>query len=488
MKRGFQPLWVGSVLLVMAGGCATQRLDSGATPRTFDAGPLASRFVEADGTVRERALGPLVERTRSPESSVTALRPLYAKTTDAESGWTRHEGLWPLAVVRTLDAHETAARIGFIYYRHAARGDDPNAWRLWVFPLYFQGRNARGQRHAALFPLGGRIRAFLGQDEIDFFLFPLWLQTRVNEVETTAVAWPFLSRTDGPGIRRRRVFPLYGVNRHQDRYTKRFVLWPVWTQVRYTYPQTEGRAFLLFPVYGQVRRVDQRSDLFLPPFIRIDRSERLRAVTAPWPFLRVRSGEIDEITVWPLYQTRHNPPLQSGYFLWPIFRHFHVDRGTTSIRRRSALPFVQTETRTTTGETESAVEDSEVTGRRIRLWPLADYRRQEDRSRLRILALWPTAAEAVDRNWAPLWTLAERQTDGASRDTEILWGLFRRRERSEGVRYTSIFPLIEWEQSEDGTRRWSLLKGLIGSRRGPTSRSMRLLYGFTWERTEEPTP
>ena len=155
-----------------------------------------------------------------------------------------------------------------------------------------------------------------------------------------------------------------------------------------------------------------------------------------------------------------------------------VDRGRIRIRRRHALPFLQTETRTERFGTPG--EAPAVQGRSVRLWPVASYRREADRSRFRMPALWPTAdLRPVERSWAPLWTLAERRTDGETADTEILWGLFRRRIRADGERRTALFPFVEWGRSRAGGSGWKVFKGLFGMHRHEGRTRLQLLYLFT---------
>ena len=72
-----------------------------------------------------------------------------------------------------------------------------------------------------------------------------------------------------------------------------------------------------------------------------------------------------------------------------------------------------------------------------------------------------------------------RRWRGGDRETELLWGLYRRSARGDEAARTSVFPLVEWS----GDRRagadrssWSLLKGLAGSEREGDRRTWRLLY------------
>jgi len=67
-------------------------------------------------------------------------------------------------------------------------------------------------------------------------------------------------------VHRWRVFPFYGISRSDDRWTKRFVMWPFWTSVKYEYPNQKGGGFILWPLFGKVDVGENYSRSFLPPF------------------------------------------------------------------------------------------------------------------------------------------------------------------------------------------------------------------------------
>jgi hypothetical protein len=99
---------------------------------------------------------------------------------------------------------------------------------------------------------------------------------------------------------------------------------------------------------------------------------------------------------------------------------------------------------------------------------------------LRVLALWPLKhTPAVERNWAPLWSLYSRERVGDGIESELLWGLYRHQRRNDSRRL-SLFPLLQSSSSrienETPLRRWSLLYGLIGYRREGLHKQFRMLY------------
>ncbi len=124
---------------------------------------------------------------------------------------------------------------------------------------------------------------------------------------------------------------------------------------------------------------------------------------------------------------------------------------------------------------------TEVFSRYFKFWPLFSYQRNEDILRFRALALWPIKnAPAIERNWAPLWSLYARERDGGRVETEVLWGLYRR-QHSKNDKRLSVFPVIQASSSKEngevkGKRSWSLLYGLIGYKREGLQKQFKMLY------------
>ncbi|MBU1693030.1 MAG: hypothetical protein KKC51_03605 [Verrucomicrobia bacterium] len=474
-QRGLRPLFLLIWLLVSA--------EVRASGPEFDWGFLASRLEDANGEVRVRGLGPIFERAVSAEGArLSAVRPLYYAGADARAERRFREFLWPVATTRRF-LNERDTRVLLAYYKNFNVAELHGRYRFMVLPLYFQGRDKAGEGYAALFPVAGSIHEFLGQDEMSFFLFPLWSYSSINSVETHNVLWPVYSRTKGKGISRFRVFPFYGYARHRARYEKGFLGWPFYTWARYTYPDAQGHGYIVFPLWGHFKMPDQEAWLILPPLFRFSRGERMDYSYAPWPFFQRSRGQIERLYFWPIWGRRTMAGLRSTFFLWPIFRSERVDRGATVRRSFWALPVVYSQVdirRAVGGAPARAV------ARHHRVWPLVSYRQEGEARRLRLLDLWPLWNNSpVERNWAPFWTLFTWTKVGQNDDAELLWGLYRDRRRGAERRTVSLFPAGEWRRDDraGGSREWNVLKGLLGRRRDERGVSYRLLYVIRFKGT-----
>jgi len=444
-----------------------------------DWGPLYQRGETLSGQQRTAVAGPFYEhREDGTHDSLTAFRPFYAVSHFPSSGFTRREVLWPLAQ-STRFRQEHVWRVLTAYGARFDVDDPHSRYRVWVFPVYFQGRTAKGDSYLAVFPLGGRIRQFATRDEIEFVLFPVWLRHRVNDVVTTSWLFPLISSTSGDGQRRFRVFPLYGYARREGFYSKRFILWPVWTEAEWVLPEGTGRGYILFPLWGRTRIPNEETLMILPPFFRFTRGERRNLTYCPWPFIQhVQGQDLEKLYLWPLWGRKTTENEQSQFFLWPVGSTRRIDRPETTYRQVSVLPFFQSRTERWNEPPEAAAEP-EVLRHDHRVWPLWSYERDGDEGRFQTLALWPARRHGVvERNWAPLWTLYRREFTKDELDSELLWGLYRHTRSGESQRSWSVFPLFAWDRDDraEPYRQWSLLRGLFGIEREGDSRRYRLLY------------
>lgn len=468
------------LLLLTAAACP---VFSSVPGKPFDWGFIASRHPDVLGHTRTKAVGPLFERVEAPgDVRYTGFRPFTSGIRDPGGNRSLRDVVWPVYNQREIGDELSWRALFFFGFGHDAPGE-VRRHREWFIPFYFQGRNASGDSYRALFPLGGRIEEILGRDEVSFVLFPLHLRTRINDIHSTSWLWPVFSKTEGPGVHRWRVFPFYGYADHEGKYTKRFVLWPIWNDVTYRYPKSHGNGFVLFPLFGRLNLSDQQTTWVIPPLFRFTRGEMQDIVYCPWPFVqwgrgRGDQGEKDFFYLWPVYGQKTIGNLERQFLAWPFLWHSKVTYPDSVQHRYMAIPFyIHKHRYRDTGE------GRETMARYVKVWPLFMYHRQGDVSKFRVIDLLPFGEiQGVERNLAPLWSLVTRHARGDDVDWEVLWGLYRDHKRGDEARYRSLFPVFEhWrdERVQPPYRAWSLFKGLLKHEsRGEASR-WRFLYFFS---------
>ena len=446
----------------------------------IDFAPFFQKGTDIYGNARWRALGPLFESRRTEKGdSMVALRPLYSYIFDPAEDLYRRQILYPVWMAKGNDT-ERDRHFCLLFSYHDFDINDPHSkYRLWLIPFYFQGRSIDGAPYLAIFPLAGSIREFLVFDEMRFALFPFTLFTRVNDVKTTAVLWPILSRTTGGGNDRLNVFPLYGYSKLREEIVKRYILWPIWTYAHYDRPESPGYAYIVFPFYGRVNLENQQSVMVVPPLFRFSESSDTKRVYCPWPFFQYSSGPLNKLYFWPLWGHSDRETSKYSFFLWPLGTRYEQKAPFYERTRNMFVPFLySTSIRGSFDKPERKMDEPQKT---LKIWPLFSYVRDTDRSRFAMLSLFPYRDyDAIERNYGALWTIYTHSSFKDKREDELLWGLIRFQQSESGERF-SLFPLISvGREKKSGEFSWSFLKGLIAREKTGEKRSFRLLYFITF--------
>lgn len=442
----------------------------------YDLGPFAASWEDVNGNHRNRYLGPVVEFIENEAGDTAqAVRPLYHRWHQKDSDFTRTEVLWPIWVHRQ---RESSAYWRFLlnFMWNADVNDPQSRWRLWLLPFYFQGRDAKGESYVALFPLAGSIHEFFFWDKIDFTLFPLFVRSKVKEIEAQTFLWPIFSKTTGPNLKRFRVFPFYGYSEREGLGRKTFVLWPFYTQVHYTLPGSTGRGWILFPLLGHLKLTDQETWWLIPPIFRYSIGEDQNRIYGPWPFFQKEEGEVEKFYLFPLYGRKKHAGYHKQFFLWPLGQYEWTRKDTGYKKKFHFVPFVQYFYEKPT-EVMAAESDGEASY--LKIWPLFSRSSKHggEVTRFSFLDLNPMRGGPIERNYAPYWHLYVYSTAYDQADLEILWGLYRSAKRGEDYRYRSLFPLFNYTRDEE-IRHFQLFKGLIGRKKFGDNKRWQILYLF----------
>lgn len=482
-------------------------------------GPLRrAHFAEPDGTRRTVAAGPFYETATYPDgtSLYAPFRPVYSSGLRPDPRDYRHdwESLWPLAQGKTLH-RDRSWRILNLYHNDRDIADPLSPTHTTFFPFLFYGRARDGRPYAAIFPLGGSIGDFLVKERIEFLLWPIWMRSYVNDVTTTDILWPIWSRTTTPDnhIDKFRILPFYARSDKAGKFHKVSVLWPFWTHADYLYPNSSGTSWVLWPFCGRTDLTDQTGWSVLPPLIQHGEATNGDFRTyAPWPFyVHVRKGSIETLRLWPFYGRYDHGNLRRRYWAWPLLTHEKNAYSTVRYRRWTFVPFYSSAAYTRapsaapkppprhpTPEQRAAPPspdpyadpdaETPISGH-TKLWPLFTYQTRHEpdtATRFAALDLWPgPAAPAVERSWAPFWTLFDYRTYAATprasapdaSSLSLLWGLYRQSHAPDAPAEFELFPIWRHVRApDDADRHWSVLKGLLAYDRAPDAKRLRLLW------------
>jgi hypothetical protein len=405
--------------------------------------------------------GPLLYRHDAARLSF-GIRPLF---TSAPTAADRREFdlLYPLLTHRATPLGYHGQLLLLIRWSSDTLPGRPPA-REWVlFPLLaYQSATPESSTGFALFPLYGSLHRFLGQKQLRFTLFPLWLSLERNQVNRHYVLWPFfgwataVSET-APPAHGWRFWPFYGELVQEGVKEERFALWPIFLHQRSELDSDTPREQLsVLPFYNMTRTPDEQSTWWLWPLFShtVNTKTHYEEWTLPWPLVQFGSGDEKIIRrVFPFYSevertrtvtllgTSEKIRTSSHIILWPLY-HATSEIGPDWRRDRDRLLlWFFSDTRT---QKANAPEE----GRRIDLWPLFTYNKTPDGAvRFQTLALIEPFlnTEPITRNYSPLWSLASYRRDQQATAVTLLLGLFRwsvtGQERRLGLFY---LPAIRW--------------------------------------------
>lgn len=404
-----------------------------------------------------RGIPPFYEVYESPSSfgawtgTETMIRPLSSYE-ESEPERRRFRSLLPFIDFQWGPALQQYWVLPLFLYRDkqkpmAGRNVD---WAL--FPILFGGDDPAEGSYFAVLPLGGQLKGLLGQDEIWFVAFPLYVRSRRMEKRSLHVVWPFYNEVWGGGWSGRRLWPFHGRYRSHDsegmpRYDREFILWPFYLHHRDLMNVDPTDVLFTFPFYGH--RVNSRSrthTYFWPLYVHHHDARYDRETHAGYIFpFRFAPGHTD---IWPFFGTKK---VSRGtdlagvarrtyrhYALWPIERYEWASDGEEESTRFWLLPLLW--------HFHYIDKDTLDTRTESKIWPLLAYRRSGEDVALDLLSpLW-FQYEPYDRfygRWFALFRYRWKATGLGG--WEILYGaiMYRREDRVKERIFSILGGLLE---------------------------------------------
>ena len=274
-------------------------------------------------------------------------------------------------------------------------------------------------------------------DDWTFALWPVWHTYTVKGVRSHAVLWPFFTWRDDPraGVG---VWPFYGQARQRES-DHGYALWPLVTWASYDEDRDTsgaGHSWWFLPFYGEVRRARESQTMVLPPFFSHARTPTATRWRLPWPLVELQeSSTRDRISVWPLWEQvrgyayvdkgKSRPEERTWRVGWQLVENTVLETDRSRETRFNLFPFVTWERRWTKPKKGGAPVPKDAY---FRFWPFWSSETVDGRTRCRTLELMPIRHnEGVERNWAPFWSLWEKD------------------ERPDGrTRHSLLFNLVHW--------------------------------------------
>ncbi len=426
------------------------------------------------------ALGPFITSKRDENSSEFGFRPFFYLVEDRERDLTEFDFLYPLA---TYDRREEDLRFQLLIYLLSFESYlKPSGFRekeFTLFPFVFaKGAEEKEKSYFALFPVYGKIKDKFLRDEINFFLFPLFLQTKKGEASNYSVLWPFFGYYTGDGQEGFRLWPLFGYRKKEGVLDEKFALWPIYLSRQINFHGEEIKFFSIFPLYSGFESPERTQDTYLWPLFNrlVDKRKGIERWDAPWPFINFTRGKKEENRVFPFYANEIDGEDEEGFFLWPLYRYYNTTLEDHKRTRKTLFLFLYSDIK------EEQIVEGGRNGRRIDLWPLFSYKRDSDGNRsfhfLSILEPFLSTNEGIERNYSSFWRLFEWKKDKEGRTvSSLLWNTFRKetdKERTE-VDIRPIIPIFSYRNWDGGSKVY-FFGGLFGYKTDSHQKILKFLF------------
>lgn len=472
--------WPGSRrLLRLAGALGTvlalanpARLAAEDSPGA-DYGPAYSSFaLTLQKGERRQWAGPLFATERNENEEGWTFSPLMSHRHDKGTDRSEFDFAYPLL---TYDRFGPEYRFQFFQLFALSGGstlDKESKSRFTLFPFVFSQRSKENPKlnYFGLFPVYGHLENHFFRDEVNFALFPAYVQTRKKDLVTWNYMAPFFHYREGTGLKGWQFWPVVG-KEHKEVTTrtniadqvetvgghdKFFALWPLYFNndlgIGTTNAQTQR---VLLPFYSVQKSPARDSSTYFFPFgytTTVDREKKYREWGAPWPLvIRARGEGKTADRIWPLFGRAHNDVLESDFYLWPLYKYNRAHSEPLDRERTRILFYLYSDLIEKNTGTKTSFH-------RTDLWPLFTARKEHNGNhRMQFpapLEIFLPNNKSIEQTYSPAWTLwlSEQNPKTGAKTDSFLWNTFRR-ERAPGREKVSVlFGLFHYDRTEEGTK------------------------------------
>jgi len=373
------------------------------------------------------------------------LHPFYGSYRNEEKAYYQKSILFPLYYKRGTDTWSRWNVLNLFSGESTAHQDTGKDNDFMISPLIHWGSgDTEKENYTLLFPFYGHNKSKLGQHELKYILWPVYMSWTYKDYSATSVIWPLTLFGSSPTRSDIRILPFYSSKVHEGKYSHKSILWPI---VQWGSDDLDKKVprhyFGVFPFYA--RKWSE------------DKSMSAHAVL--WPLFTWGSDTKRESynihLFWFFYQYEYNKdPYIRKHIIFPFYGHYRFGDAKGEYFNDTEFYFLWVNM-----QTRSAVMDSDyqmlipfyynehryfkASGEHdyyLKIWPL--FSKTEDtRGNLAMgsLALWPFRADEFERNWSPFWSIWE----------------YRRYENED--RYLSfLFRLVSFYYNEEESHKFIL--------------------------------
>ena len=434
----------------------------------------------------ETFFGPFFEFKKDSGSKVYAFRPIFYYEANYELKYRSLDILYPLiGYEEDNQQNQFQALFYLIRYKNFNDYDNLEEKNFSIFPILdISWSGKEDNDYFSLFPFYGKLRNKFSKDEINYFLFPLYLKTERKNSHNIHFLWPIFSKTEGKYVSGFKLWPLFGYMNKVDNQgletikESKFFLWPFYS---YKKDLTKGlnleeKAF--FPFYLSSSSTIHEARTYLWPFfnVYVDKLRNQKTYNMPWPFVQYKQGvNIKSKRFFPFYSYVKTKNVEKGFFLWPTYRYKNEILGTDYFKTKSFLFFLYKQ------DTYYDLRKNIIKKEFSSLWPIYSIDSDINGYDLRIFSPVESFFSnniKVRKIWSPLWSVIRIRDDNFSSETSILFNFISyKNDKVNKTKKTSINLLLPilYNESSAKSNKFNILGGLFGLETGERTK-IRILY------------
>jgi len=290
------------------------------------------------------ALSPFLEKKFSYPYEISLFRPFLAKYKYDVTDKTCEENyfLYPLGRDYRQKNHFYWSTL-FGLFNYEVYTSDKVYCEGSFYPFYFfkKGFSERAD-YTAVWPLGGTVKNFLGKDQADWFIWPLYVKTQNNGITNYWFPWPFLNKragqSSGFGL-----WPLGGHFYQKNIYDERYIIWPLVYRHQRFQEKVLEKGFLPFYAYKDSPNVRDISIIWPIWGRRWEKTPKYEEHRILWPLWVQGRGEVRNVKRWaPFYSYSENKRLKYSktWFLWPLIKQTNWEEHGVDIQQEQFLYFI----------------------------------------------------------------------------------------------------------------------------------------------------
>lgn len=409
------------------------------------------------------------------------LRPFYSTYHDDLRAHTYKTSLYPIYYSERT-SHWDRWTFLFIFSHdstlHDDTGDDSD---LVLSPLFQWGRGETDKdRYVAFFPFYGKMKSKLSWGEVNFFLFPLYVDWSHKEFKARSFLWPFFVWGSSDIRSEYRFFPFYSKKAHIAKFEHYTVLWPFIQWGRDFMDKKEPTSYsFFFPFYNfkssHYGNMKSRSFLWLPflgGLAGYGYDRKTSEVNYNFLFFLFQYGysntkDYRKHIFFPFYGYSRFASKEFT-FITPLYVHMRTDTYGVKSDSYYLVPFFY--------YMEKYFVKEERTDTYYKVWPIFKWHKDSEGNLFwNTLSLFPLRSTTLERIWDPFVSIVEyKKFINGEKRLSLMMRLYTQR-WSEDEFHLYVPFLIDLSLEKERTS-WKILYGFLGYERVEEKRNLQFLW------------